>query len=138
MSSRRISTGSLVSLTVALTAIGIGILLSPIATQTGIFRHVPLLHPSLIGLVPAVTPRDQWRYTFEQFRNVDLRGQSALITGANSGLGLSVAKMLSERGAAVTLGCRNPQRCFQACDAIRADANYSGAPISPLMIDVSS
>ena len=138
MSGRRISPGSLVSLTVALTAIGVGILLSPIATQTGIFRPVPLLHPSLIGLIPAVTPRDQWRYTFEQFHSVDLRGQSALITGANSGLGFSVAKMLSQRGAAVTLGCRNPQRCFQACDAIRTDANYSGAPLSPLMIDVSS
>jgi len=97
-----------VSLTVALTAIGVGLLLSPIATQTGIFRPVPLLHPSLIGLIPAVTPRDQWRYTFEQFHSVDLRGQSALITGANSGLGFSVAKMLSERGAAVALGCRNP------------------------------
>ena len=138
MSSRRISPGTLVSLTVGLAAIGVGLLLSPIATQTGIFRHVPLLHPSLIGLIPAVTPKDQWRYTFQQFNDVDLRGQNALITGANSGLGFSVAKMLSERGAAVTLGCRSPQRCFQACDAIRTDANYSGAPISPLMIDVSS
>ena len=138
MSNKRISPGTLVSLTVALIAVGVGLLLSPIATQTGIFRHVPLLHPSLIGLIPAVTPSDQWRYTFEQFNDVDLRGQNALVTGANSGLGLSVAKMLSERGAAVTLGCRNPQRCFQACDAIRTDANYSGAPISPLIIDVSS
>ena len=129
---------TLISVSVALAAVGIGLLLSPVAKQTGFFQPITRLHPSLIGIIPAVTPKDQWRYTFDEFNAVDMRGQNALITGANSGLGFSVAKLLSERGAAVTLGCRNPQKCFQACDAIRTSETYSGAPITPLMMDVSS
>jgi len=136
--SKRLSAGATLSIAVALTAIGVGLLLSPVAKESGIFKHVALLHPTLIGLIPAITPKDQWQYTFEQFHAVDLRGQSALVTGANSGLGFSVAAFLSERGAAVTLCCRNPQKCFHACDAIRARENYSGAPIRPLIMDVSS
>ena len=136
--SMRPSPVTIISTSVALAAVGIGILLSPFAQQSGIFQPITRLHPSLIGIVPAVTPKDQWRYTFHEFNNVDLSGQNALITGANSGLGFSVAKFLSERGAAVTLGCRNPRKCFQACDTIRTSENYSGAPISPLMMDVSS
>ena len=133
----RIPLTTIINSSVSLAAIGVGLLLSPVAKQTCIFQPITL-HPSLIGIIPAVTPRNQWRYTFEQFSNVDLRGQNALITGGNSGLGFSVAKFLSERGAAVTLGCRNPQKCFQACDAIRTSEGYSGAPIAPLVMDVSS
>ena len=135
---KRPTPANMISTSVALAAVGIGILLSPVAKKTGIFQPIARLHLSLIGIIPAVTPKDQWRYTFDEFNAVDLRGQSALITGANSGLGFSVAKFLSERGAAVTLGCRNPQKCFQACDAIRTSETYSGAPITPLVMDVSS
>lgn len=129
---------TIISTSVALAAVGVGLLLSPVAKQCGIFQPITRLHPSVIGIIPAVTPKDQWRYTFDEFNAIDLRGQHALITGANSGLGFSVAEHLSERGAAVTLGCRNPQKCFQACDAIRTSKNYSGAPITPLLMDVSS
>ena len=34
----------------------------------------------------------------------DLRGKTALVTGANSGLGLETAKRLAERGATVVMG----------------------------------
>jgi len=37
----------------------------------------------------------------------------------------------------VTMACRNPQRCFAAVDKIRKEDGYSGAPISPLIMDVS-
>lgn len=40
----------------------------------------------------------------------DLSGLSVLITGANSGLGFSAAKMLAKRNATVYLLCRNEER----------------------------
>jgi NAD(P)-dependent dehydrogenase (short-subunit alcohol dehydrogenase family) len=61
----------------------------------------------------------------------------ALITGGNSGIGFEISKALSRRGASVTLACRSPQRCFKAVDAIRSDKLYSGAPVSPLIMDMS-
>ena len=39
----------------------------------------------------------------------DLRGKTALVTGANSGLGLETAKRLAEKGATVVMGwCAQP------------------------------
>jgi 3-oxoacyl-ACP reductase-like protein len=37
----------------------------------------------------------------------DLSGQTALVTGANSGLGLSIATSLAQQGATIYLACRN-------------------------------
>ena len=41
------------------------------------------------------------------------------------------------QGTSVTMACRSPQRCFAAVDKIRKEDGYSGAPISPLIMDVS-
>jgi len=43
-------------------------------------------------------------------RNGDLAGKTILVTGASSGIGLEVARMLGERGARVVAGVRDPQR----------------------------
>jgi protochlorophyllide reductase len=44
----------------------------------------------------------------------DQSGRVALITGANSGLGLETARVLASRGATVLLACRSRQRGEQA------------------------
>lgn len=44
----------------------------------------------------------------------DQSGRIALITGANSGLGLETARALAARGATVLLACRDPRRGEQA------------------------
>ena len=43
-----------------------------------------------------------------------MKGKVALITGANSGLGLQSARAMHAAGAHVVLACRNPTRCAAA------------------------
>jgi ketoreductase len=47
--------------------------------------------------------------------------RAALVTGASSGIGLAVARMLGERGHAVTLVARRPEKLAAACAALRDD-----------------
>jgi NAD(P)-dependent dehydrogenase (short-subunit alcohol dehydrogenase family) len=61
----------------------------------------------------------------------DLRGKTALVTGANSGIGLEVARGLLRLGARVLLGCRDPRRG----EAARAELSQStGNPEAELLV----
>lgn len=52
----------------------------------------------------------------------DLSGKVAIVTGANSGLGLETAAGLAARGATVVMACRDPARAASALDAVRQRA----------------
>jgi len=45
----------------------------------------------------------------------------ALVTGANKGIGLEIARQLGAQGIAVVLGSRDPQRGRAAADALKAE-----------------
>ena len=47
--------------------------------------------------------------------------RAAIVTGASSGIGLALARMLAEEGHAVTLAARRPQKLRAACDELLAD-----------------
>jgi NAD(P)-dependent dehydrogenase (short-subunit alcohol dehydrogenase family) len=49
----------------------------------------------------------------------DLAGRTALVTGANSGIGFEAARLLAALGARVVLGCRNLGKAEHAATAIR-------------------
>ena len=49
----------------------------------------------------------------------DLTGRTALVTGANSGIGLAAAEELAAHGASVLLGCRDARRGEEALAAVR-------------------
>jgi NAD(P)-dependent dehydrogenase (short-subunit alcohol dehydrogenase family) len=53
----------------------------------------------------------------------DLAGRTAIVTGANNGLGLRIARVLAERGAQVVLACRNTDKAGQAAERIGAGAS---------------
>ena len=50
-----------------------------------------------------------------------MQGKTALVTGGTAGIGFVTARALAEKGAAVTIVGRNPQRGEQAARAIRAE-----------------
>jgi NAD(P)-dependent dehydrogenase (short-subunit alcohol dehydrogenase family) len=66
----------------------------------------------------------------------DLSGRTALITGANAGLGLRTAGVLAEHGAHVILACRNPDKAERA--ARRIAAASPAATASVVRLDLAS
>ncbi len=52
--------------------------------------------------------------------STDLSGQTALVTGASSGLGLRFARVLAARGAKVALAARRLDRLEALAEEIRA------------------
>jgi NAD(P)-dependent dehydrogenase (short-subunit alcohol dehydrogenase family) len=70
------------------------------------------------------------KWTSEQIP--DQRGRTAIVTGANSGLGLSTARELARHGASVVLACRNTEKGAAALATIR-----SAAPPTPSAASIS-
>ena len=62
----------------------------------------------------------------------DLRGKTAVITGANSGLGYETARALAAKGAAVILACRNLDKGQQAVAAIQQHTPHATLELMPL------
>lgn len=52
----------------------------------------------------------------------DISGKTAIVTGANSGIGFEAAKALAEHGARVILACRSEKRGTEALQAIEAES----------------
>jgi NAD(P)-dependent dehydrogenase (short-subunit alcohol dehydrogenase family) len=66
----------------------------------------------------------------------DQHGRIAVITGANSGLGLETARVLAGHGATVVLAGRNPGRTASAADGIRA--SQPAAQVETAELDLAS
>ncbi|MEV4533739.1 oxidoreductase [Asanoa sp. NPDC049518] len=64
----------------------------------------------------------------------DLRGQVALVTGANTGIGRVTAEVLAQHGATVVLGCRDLTKAGWVATAIRR----TGGVAEPLHLDLAS
>jgi len=65
----------------------------------------------------------------------DQTGRTAVVTGANSGLGLRTAEVLAGKGARVFLACRSAERGAKALEQVRAAA--SGAAPELVKLDLA-
>lgn len=65
-------------------------------------------------------------YAPQQVPLRDLSGQVAIVTGANSGIGLSVAVALAKQGAVIYLACRNLEKGNAAVDEVVSRAELNG------------
>ncbi|MDQ0779768.1 NAD(P)-dependent dehydrogenase (short-subunit alcohol dehydrogenase family) [Streptomyces aurantiacus] len=66
----------------------------------------------------------------------DLHGRTAVVTGANTGLGFAIASALAQHGADVVLACRNGDKAAAAADRIRIVA--PGSVVRTLPLDLAS
>ena len=64
-----------------------------------------------------------------------VKGKVAVVTGANSGLGLETSRALAEAGATVILGCRDQGRCEAAAESIKTQ--HPSADVRPMFLDLA-
>ena len=64
-----------------------------------------------------------------------LDGKVAVVTGANSGLGLETASVLARHGAKVLMACRNLEKAAGAADRVRAGAT---SDVEVVALDLAS
>ena len=80
----------------------------------------------------AMTSKDGW--TAEDVP--DQSGRRYVITGGNSGIGFEAARVLAQRGAAITLACRSTEKAASAADAIREQT--PDAQVDTVALDLAS
>jgi len=68
----------------------------------------------------------------------DQSGRTALITGANSGLGLETARALAGKGARVLLACRSLEKAEAACRELAGDGPGELIPLAMDLADLTS
>lgn len=67
---------------------------------------------------------------------LQLVGKICIVTGANSGIGLSVSKLLYNQGATVVMACRNTERCESAAKSITTEYESEERDYKPGFVNV--
>jgi len=79
------------------------------------------------------------RTTAEQARrDVSLAGKTAIVTGANAGLGEETSRVLALAGANVVMACRNVQAGEESAKALRAALPAGSGTLEVMALDLGS
>ena len=81
---------------------------------------------------PITTPFGFASTAAEVIDGVDLRGKSAIVTGASSGIGVETARALASAGAAVTLAVRDTAAGERVAAEIREDTGNAAVTVGAL------
>ena len=71
-------------------AVTIGLIVAGVPTYLGCYRWFAHRSPgsrNFIGMTPSFMLPEEYRYSFEEVARADLTGQTAVVTGANGGVG---------------------------------------------------
>jgi len=89
------------------------------------------------------TMGSSWTSTYAVSKDIDLSGKVAIVTGANTGIGLVTAKELARRKAHVILACRDQEKAKAAVDRLKQELDSeSGSPgswnVEVMSLDLAS
>ena len=73
------------------------------------------------------------KWTFDDIP--DQRGRTAIVKGANSGIGFEAARALAAKGARVIMACRNTEKAEAAAQQIHNE--YPEAVLEVMALDLS-
>ena len=83
---------------------------------------------------------NRWSTAEEVSEGIDLSGRHAIVTGANTGIGLETTRVLALRGSSVTMACRDLEKAQEARRRVVSESGGRIAPDSlrPLHLDLAS
>jgi NAD(P)-dependent dehydrogenase (short-subunit alcohol dehydrogenase family) len=121
-----------------LLAVLVWLFVTGVPRQFGFYTWLASISPDarFVGMSPAFNDGIAWNFDYTQLAAIDLTGQRALVTGANSGLGFSTSMHLARQGATVIMACRSMTKCEAAATKIRT--NSSTALVETMVLDTSS
>src|SRR5438132_11622631 len=88
---------------------------------------------------PVQSPFGEHSTAEEVAAGIDLAGRRAIVTGASSGIGVETARVLADRGAAVTLAVRDTAAGASVAARIRESTGNDAVVVRPLeLADLAS